>query len=122
MSWFAAVFTLTGLVLSAKKIRWCWVLFILGSTVWITYGVRTHQWSIVMLDAGAIGFNVYGWRQWGKEGKTCQSTVSCARRADTARTIFVVSTIEMTRPPAPSVPPIGTMREITAPPPSYVGI
>lgn len=66
MDWIAVLFSLGGLFLNAKKIIWCWPLWLVSNVFWIAYALGTKQLSIVITQAVFAAANWYAWKQWKK--------------------------------------------------------
>jgi len=50
--------------LNAKKIIWCWPIWILSCFVWMYYSIYSKQWFLLSVWIGFCVANVYGWRKW----------------------------------------------------------
>ncbi len=66
LSWIAFAFTVAGTILSAKKNRWCWVVWIAGNVPWACYSYHAGQWAMLAQTAIFFCLNIYGLRQWLK--------------------------------------------------------
>ena len=67
--YLAALVSLIGIILNAKKHMACWPIWIFGNVMWITYsGIEGDIPSVVLWVTFSI-FNVYGWYQWKKDLK-----------------------------------------------------
>ncbi|MGD9697463.1 nicotinamide mononucleotide transporter [Acinetobacter sp.] len=64
IGWIAAVISLIGVVLNAKKNILCWPTWIISNTIWILYAYYTTQWPLFTLWLVFLFFNGYGWLQW----------------------------------------------------------
>jgi len=67
MDKIALLFSFLGIFLNSRKIIWCWPVWILGNGFWIIYDLQENQITSVILWAGFIIFNIYGWYQWKKD-------------------------------------------------------
>lgn len=64
-SWFAAAVSVPGLWISGLNPRTGWVYGIASQSVWIAYGLVTHQPGMIALSAaftGLYGRNIWRWR------------------------------------------------------------
>ena len=64
ISWIAAFVSMFGVVLNSYKIIWCWPIWIVSNAIWIYYGVKTKQWSLVILWIVFTFANIFGYYQW----------------------------------------------------------
>jgi nicotinamide mononucleotide transporter len=62
----ATTLSIVGIILNAKKIIWCWHIWILSNIFWIIYSISTQQWSQLILWVAFLIFNFYGYFQWKK--------------------------------------------------------
>lgn len=67
MSYLASLITLLGVWLNARKLIWCWPVWIVGNVVWVIAYIPRHDWAVVLLDLVMVAANVAGWRQWRKD-------------------------------------------------------
>lgn len=67
MSWIAAILSIIGVFLNAKKKILCWPFWIASNVLWIVYSVATAQWALLVLWVVFLGTNIYGWREWRKK-------------------------------------------------------
>lgn len=64
-SWFAAAVSVLGLWLGGVNPRIGWVYGLISQSVWITYGVTTHQSGMLALSAAFLVLysrNLWRWR------------------------------------------------------------
>lgn len=64
-SWFAGGVSITGLWISGHSPRLGWVYGIASQTVWVTYGLATHQHGLLALSAAMVlvySRNLHRWR------------------------------------------------------------
>ena len=67
LSWIAFGFSVTGVWLNARKRRSCWVVWSVGTALWLVYAARTGQRPLCLMQAVFLLANGYGWREWRKE-------------------------------------------------------
>lgn len=65
----ALIFSLAGIYLNAKKIIWCWPVWIGSDVFWIIYFLPKQEWSSIVLWLVFGLMNIYGWLQWKKSAK-----------------------------------------------------
>jgi nicotinamide riboside transporter PnuC len=64
IGWIASSFSLTGTLLNAFKIIWCWPLWIFGNMFWIYWSWKKKEWSQLVLWIVFDLANMVGWYQW----------------------------------------------------------
>jgi nicotinamide riboside transporter PnuC len=65
--YLAALISLIGIILNAKKEISCWAVWLVSDVMWIIYsGIEGDIPSIVLWLLFAV-FNVYGWISWRKD-------------------------------------------------------
>lgn len=60
------IISLVGNYLNCRKLRICFVLWIICNVGWIYVDFNSGAYSRMILDAVQIGFSFYGYRNWGK--------------------------------------------------------
>ena len=66
LGYFAALISLIGIVLNAKKIMLCWPIWIFSNILWIIYSLMEKDFPSVFLWVMFTFANIYGWIQWRK--------------------------------------------------------
>jgi nicotinamide riboside transporter PnuC len=66
ISWIAAVFSLTGIYLNARKDVLCWPIWICSNILWAGYYLYPLQPAPLFLVCVFFFGNIYGWRKWSK--------------------------------------------------------
>lgn len=66
ISYVAMTLSLIGIILNAYLSMWCWVIWTLANTIWIYYGYKTQQWSLVILWTVFIFANMFGIYKWAQ--------------------------------------------------------
>ena len=69
MDIIALFLSVIGIVLNAKKIIWCWLVWIISNIFWIVYMIGRDEISSVILWIVFTIFNIYGWYEWKKINK-----------------------------------------------------
>lgn len=67
MAWIATALSLFGLILNAKRIIWCWPIWILANIYWVQAAYHKQDWPTFALWMAYSAFNVYGWYSWAKK-------------------------------------------------------
>jgi len=67
--WVALALAVTGSVLSARKIKWCWVIWMVANICSIIYcfTVTPVAIPIIIQEAIFFGINIYGMWNWFKK-------------------------------------------------------
>jgi len=66
MDIIALILSVIGIILNAKKIIWCWLVWIISNMFWIIYMINRDEISSVILWIVFTIFNIYGWYEWKK--------------------------------------------------------
>jgi len=69
LGWIATSFSIIGIILNARKIIWCWPVWVVSNILWIIYFEKLKMTPSVVLWIVFSVFNVYGWIQWKKDKK-----------------------------------------------------
>lgn len=64
ISWIGAVFTISGTVLNAYQIIWCWPIWITGNLLWIYWSFHKKEWAQFSLFTVFQLSNILGWYEW----------------------------------------------------------
>lgn len=67
MDWLGFILGITGAVLTARKHKSCWLIFMLSSISWIIYSALTKQIALLLEAVGFLIINIYGWIKWNKK-------------------------------------------------------
>lgn len=65
LGWVATILSITGILLNANLIIWCWSVWILSNVFWIIWSINKKEWSQLVLWIIFLITNIYGWYQWG---------------------------------------------------------
>ena len=68
ISWITTVFCLTGTVLNVKKIKACFILWLIGNILWLCIDIYNGLWSRAVLDTVQGLLALWGIIEW-KENK-----------------------------------------------------
>lgn len=69
MEYFSIIATLVcfaGMILNVKKMKACFVVWLIGNTVWLLIDIHSMAISRVILDIAQQIFNVWGLIEWRK--------------------------------------------------------
>ena len=64
IGWIAVICSVVGIVLNARKVIWCWAVWIISNIMWTIHALTIKDWAAVCLWIVFTGFNIYGWYQW----------------------------------------------------------
>jgi len=64
--WGGTLFTILARFLNIKRIWYCFLFWIVGSSIMLIQGVYLEQWNIVMYQIVYLMFNVWGLVEWYK--------------------------------------------------------
>jgi nicotinamide riboside transporter PnuC len=56
--------SIAGIFLNAKKIIWCWHVWIASNVFWIAYCIKTNQIPALIMWIVFFFANLYGYFQW----------------------------------------------------------
>ena len=63
----ATVLSISGILLNAKKIIYCWHIWVLSDIFWIIYSIHTDQIPALIMWIVFVFANIYGYLQWRKK-------------------------------------------------------
>jgi len=67
LGYFAALVSLIGIILNARKHILCWPIWLFSNALWIYYSfIEGDIPSIILWTMFSIA-NIYGWRTWKKD-------------------------------------------------------
>jgi len=67
LGYVAAMISLIGIILNARKEILCWPVWLFSNVLWIIYSVIEGDTPSVILWILFSIFNIYGWVQWKKD-------------------------------------------------------
>ena len=67
ISWITTVICLTGTVLNVRKIRSCFLLWLIGNILWLCVDIYNGLWSRAVLDIVQGILALWGIIEWKKE-------------------------------------------------------
>lgn len=65
--WFASGFQVTGIVLNAFKIKWCWICNLISNCFWLYYGYNLPKEAslpFIVLTFLFMVLNIFGFIKW----------------------------------------------------------
>ena len=66
VEWVAFGLSTAGIILNAKKIIYCWPLWIAANIIWFCSAVPKNEFALASLWVVFIVFNLYGWVEWAR--------------------------------------------------------
>ena len=63
---YATILTVTGCILLAKKIIWCWPCHLVANLLWIGHFLPQMEYPVALTQTMYMALNVYGWINWKK--------------------------------------------------------
>lgn len=67
IDWLATVFGLTGVFLLGNKNKYGFLIFMMASASWITFGVLTGSIAVVIGSSIFLIMHLRGWLAWRKD-------------------------------------------------------
>ncbi len=64
--WIAAVLSISGAILNAKKNRWGFILWIIGNVGWIIADIIYGMYEQIVVWLFLTATSIYGFREWSK--------------------------------------------------------
>lgn len=81
LDWIGFVFSVSGFFLNAKKIIWCWVVWMTGNFLWTSHWAYRGEWVAVGLLVFFQACNIYGFHSW-KNNNEMKATCTWGDRLD----------------------------------------
>ena len=69
LGWISSILSIFGIVLNAKKIIWCWYVWLISNVTWLIYYMDKRDLPAIVLWITFGAFNVYGLISWNKDKK-----------------------------------------------------
>lgn len=66
ISSIATIVCFAGMILNVKKMKACFIVWLIGNTVWLLIDIYSVAISRVILDIAQQAFNVWGLIEWRK--------------------------------------------------------
>lgn len=66
ITWILTAISLFGNWLNCRKLRVCFIVWILCNVGWLSYDLAGFVYARAVLDAVQIGFSIYGYINWRK--------------------------------------------------------
>ena len=67
IDWIATAFSILGNVFNIKKSAWGFVLWIVGSTIWVVIGYQRHMYGMMSLFIVYDVMSIYGIWEWTRK-------------------------------------------------------
>lgn len=64
IEWTATVLTLVGVILNIKRIRVCFIIWLVGNCLWFYMFITTQVWGMAICQAVFCATCVWGWHEW----------------------------------------------------------
>jgi len=71
--WVSAGLSMTGLYLNARKIVYCWYVWIGSNITWQIYYIHRKDFPAMVLWLAFLFFNIYGLIKWTKDEKNIRA-------------------------------------------------
>ena len=62
----AIILAITGVVLNNRRLRACFILWLVSNAITLIIHAQTDVWSLVVRDAVFLVLAVEGWIRWGR--------------------------------------------------------
>ena len=69
IDWLATVCGLTGVFLLGNKNKYGFLVFMLASASWVTFGVITGSLAVILGSTTFLFLHLRGWLRWRREEK-----------------------------------------------------
>jgi len=69
LSMLATIVCFAGMILNVKKKKACFVVWLIGNTVWLLIDINSMAVSRIILDIAQQIFNAWGLIEWRKKEK-----------------------------------------------------
>lgn len=66
--WGAVGLSILGKIANNKRRRWCFIIWIIGDSLWVAYDLYLEVYSQAALMFVYLCLAVWGWYEWGKKG------------------------------------------------------
>ena len=63
------IFAVAGVILNNRRIRWCFILWLVSNGLSLLIHVQAGIWSLVVRDGIFLILAVEGWIKWGNKIK-----------------------------------------------------
>ena len=60
--------SLIGILFNIKKMRICFVIWLISNFCWIYVQAQAGIWGMVACQVAFIGTCIWGWIEWGRKG------------------------------------------------------
>ena len=62
--WIALILSIIGIILNARKVIYCWLVWIIANVFWIVHSISVGDYVTTIVWAVFTVSNIYGWRKW----------------------------------------------------------
>jgi len=69
IDWLATVCGLTGVYLLGNKNKIGFLVFMAASLSWVTFGILTNSFAVIIGSSIFFFMHLRGWISWGREAK-----------------------------------------------------
>jgi len=69
IDWLATVCGLTGVFLLGNKNKWGFLIFMVASASWVTFGFLTGSYAVILGSTTFFVMHFRGWLKWRREEK-----------------------------------------------------
>ena len=66
MTWLLTIVSLIGNYLNCRKVRVCFVIWLICNVGWLVYDIANAIYARAILDIVQSAFCVYGYYEWGE--------------------------------------------------------
>ena len=66
MTWLFTAISLLGNYLNCRKVRSCFLVWIVCNLCWLAFDIINGIYSRAVLDIVQTAFSIYGYVEWGK--------------------------------------------------------
>jgi nicotinamide riboside transporter PnuC len=62
----ATALAIAGVILNNRRLRWCFLLWMVSNSLTLGIHAQTGVWSLVVRDAVFLVLAIEGWIKWGR--------------------------------------------------------
>jgi hypothetical protein len=81
IDWLATICGLTGVYLLGNKNNYGFLIFMMASASWVTFGVLTGSWAVIIGSTIFLIMHYRGWLSWRRDERnvSMESRISVAK-------------------------------------------